>query len=162
MKTDEFVIPNTNMEEIKFRVKSWLSSYEGNDYFMEVLSERHIKISKTKQDPKICVYGCCTYCIGTFLGVIFIMSIYLGSIIATMNAIFGLVLILVMVEPIFVAWFCLKPNKVEFNARFSYEEPIRVIIVASGNMFESSRHDYQSFLHSLNPSSSDTGIGLSY
>ena len=67
-----------------------------------------------------------------------------------------------MIMPIFVGWFCLKPNKVEFDVRFSNEEPIRVIIVASGNMFERYRHDYQSFISALNPSSSDTGIGLSY
>ena len=162
MKTDEFDIPNTTMEEIKYRVKSWLSSFQGNDYFMEVLSERHIKVAKPKQDPKICAYGCCTYIGGAFLGAFVLIGLSPGSYEAAFSLVFGYIFVLLMILPIFIGWFCLKPNKVEFDVRFSNEEPIRVMVVASGNMFESSRHDYQSFLAALNPSSSDAGIGLSY
>ena len=160
MYSNQFEIPNASMDEIKVRVKSWLASYEGTDYFMEIVNERHVKISKTKHDMKICGYGCATYCIASIGAPFLLIAAMPTSVTAAMSLILGYMLLIMMIIPIFMGLFCLKPNKVEFDVRFSHEYPIRVMIVASGNMLDKAQYDYDSFLNALNPGSFDPGIGL--
>ncbi len=160
MYTNQFEIPNASMEDIKIRVKSWLSSFEGTDYFMEIVNERHVKISKTKLDNKICGYGCITYCLATVGAPFILIAARPTNFTAAISLIFGYMLLIMMIIPIFMGLYCLKPNKVEFDVRFSHEHPIRVMIVASGNMLEKAQYDYDSFLNALRPGSFDAGIGL--
>ena len=55
---EEFVLPdNYSMGDIKQRVKNWQGSPYGTDYVMEVVSERHIILTKAKHDMKICCIG---------------------------------------------------------------------------------------------------------
>lgn len=78
----------------------------------------------------------------------------------SLSGVFSVVFIAVMILPLFTAWFCLFPNKVEFDLQFSGDDPIKVKVVASGNMLSKFESEYSSFLQALNPSYGDGGIGL--
>ncbi len=160
MYSEQFEIPNASMEEVKDRVKYWLSSFQGAEYLMEVVSERHVKISKTKHDLKICAYGCIVYII-SIAALPFIVFPMVTSPATALTMIFTYMLVILLVLPIFIGLFCLKPNKAEFDVRFSMEYPIRVMIVASGNMLKDSMYDYDGFKEALNPSGFVGGPGLS-
>lgn len=55
---DELTLPeNYSMEDIKSRVKSCLDSPMGSEYVMEVVHERHIILSKSKHDMRVCCAG---------------------------------------------------------------------------------------------------------
>ena len=156
--SSQFEIPNENLEQIKHRVKAWLSSYAHPDYFLEVISERHVKVSKVKHDTKICAYGCVTFFLAAFVGsFILIASFYRGG---DISMIFIYLFLVMMTMPFFTGWFCLHPNKIEFEVIFSNEYPIRVSVVASGNLLAAYQQDYYSFLKALNPSQESGGIDL--
>jgi uncharacterized membrane protein len=142
--SDEFTVPdNYSMEDIKHRVRSWLASPSGTDYVMEVVSERHVILTKSKHDLKICCYGCIAMIASIFL-LVFIMigiSFPMYSYAALMNAMMGYVAVIGVIMAITIAVFCLKPEKAVFEMRFGNEIPIQVYIHRSGEV-DKSAYEY--------------------
>ncbi|MFW9956275.1 MAG: hypothetical protein ACFFD3_17145 [Candidatus Thorarchaeota archaeon] len=156
--SSKFEIPNENLEQIKQRVKAWLSSFSHPDYALEVISERHVKISRVKHDLKICVYGCITMFVMAFAGAFVLIGAFYAS--RDISVVFIYLFLVMMTEPLFIGWFCLYPNKIQFEVTFSNEYPIKVYVIASGNLLEAYQQEYYSFLKALNPSQGSGGIDL--
>ncbi|MHA1964068.1 MAG: hypothetical protein ACXACG_01180 [Candidatus Thorarchaeota archaeon] len=155
---DEFTVPdNYSMEDIKRRVISWNSSHLGKEYIMEVKSERHIILTKAKHDMKICCYPC----IALLLGIPVLFMFMLSSPYAAMFGIFIYIGIVIVVEVISVYFFCLNPEKAEYDITFSHEMPIRVRVVGSGEIGKSA-HEYESLKDSLYGSRQDQGLGIEF
>ena len=71
MLTTEYEVPDVSMDDLKARVKSWLSEV-GHECIFQIVSDRHIILTKAKHDVKIfCCYPCIISMIGIF-GIIFI------------------------------------------------------------------------------------------
>jgi hypothetical protein len=156
--SNQFEIPNGNLEQVKQRVRAWLSSFANPDYSLEVISERHVKISRVKHNTMVCVYGCITTFIAAFAGAFMFVASYYAS--GDISVFFLYLFLVMMTEPLFIGWFCLYPNKIEFEVTFTNEYPIKVHVVASGNLLEAYQQDYYSFLKALNPSQESGGIDL--
>ena len=141
---DEITVPdNYSMSDIKYRVNSWLASPPGREYVMEVVSERHVILTKAKHDLKICCYGCVGMILSVFLLLAFMMTLPIYSYEAVLEAmgVYIAVIGVVMVIAVFV--FCLKPKKVTYEMRFGNEVPIQIRIRRSGDL-EKSIHEYNS------------------
>ena len=53
MRTTQFDLVDGDIQLVKQRVNSWISSYQGGDeYYLEVVDERHARVKKTKHDWK--------------------------------------------------------------------------------------------------------------
>lgn len=158
MRTTQFDLVDGDIQLVKQRVNSWISSYQGGDeYYLEVVDERHARVKKTKHDWKICCYGCCAYFALIFGGVFFLFGLPYE---AMLSGFLTYIFLAVMVIPLFIAWFCLYPNKVEFDIQFIGTNPVKVLVTASGNMLAQAEAEYQSFLRAINPSGSRAGIDL--
>jgi hypothetical protein len=147
-QSDEFTMPeNYSMEDVKHRVKSWLAYPPGNEYVMEVLSDRHVILTKAKHNMRICCYGCIAMIASIFLFVMIMLGINIPvySYEAMMNAVMGAVMIYIaiigVIMVVTVAAFCLKPEKAVFELRFGNDIPISVYIQRSGEL-EKSAHEY--------------------
>jgi hypothetical protein len=141
---EEFTVSeHYSMAEIKRRVNSWLNSHSGRDYVMEVVSERHVILTKAKHDMKICGYGCIGIILSSFLVVPFLMTVPFYSFEAIMNVMMGFVAIIGIIMSITVAFFCLKPEKAVFEMKFGIEIPIQIHIRRSGEL-QKSAYEYES------------------
>ncbi len=160
---DELTLPeNYSMEDVKSRVKSWLASPMGSEYVMEVVHERHIILSKSKHDMRVCCAGCVTTCVGSILVaaiVVAVVGIY--DYYAFMNAMMGGISIILVVMGIFVAIFCLRPQKAIIEMRFGTEIPIKVSIYRSGEL-EKSANEYMSLKNSIHRETGHAGPSLDY
>lgn len=149
--SDEFTVPdNYSMEDIKHRVRLWLASPSGTDYVMEVVSERHVILTKSKHDLKICCYGCIAMIASIFL-LVFIMigfSFPSYSYEAFLNAMMGYVAVIGVIMAITIAVFCLKPEKAVFEMRFGNEIPIQVYIHRSGEV-DKSAYEYAALKNAI-------------
>lgn len=155
---DEFTVPeNYTMDDIKRRVMSWNASHLGKEYIMEVISERHIVLTKAKHDMRICFYPC----IALLLGIPLLFMFVMASPYAALFGIFGYLALVIIVQVISVYFFCLNPKKAEYNITFSHEMPIRVRVVGTGEI-EKSAHEYQSLKDILYGGRSDQGVGLEF
>lgn len=154
--SDEFTVPeNYSMEDVKYSVKSWNASYLGKDYIMEVRSERHIILTKTKHDMRFCFYPCIALLLG-------IPLLFLMIMVSPFFAFFGIFLyigIVIIVQVFAVYFFCLKPEKVEYSITFTHDMPIHVRVTATGEI-DKSAHEYQTLKDSLYGGSSSQGQGL--
>ncbi len=141
---DEITVPdNYSMSDIKHMVKSWLASPPGREYVMEVVSERHVILTKAKHDLKICCYGCVGMIAGTFLFIPSLMTLPSYSYEALLGAMGGIIAVIGAIMAITIAFFCLKPEKAVFEMRFGNEVPIRIRIQRSGDL-QKSAHEYDS------------------
>lgn len=141
---DEFTVPdNYSMADIKHKVKSWLASPPGREYVMEVVSEKHVILTKAKHDMKICCYGCVGMILSIFLLIPFMMTLPTYSFEAVMNAMGAYVAVISVIMVITVAFFCLKPEKVVFEMRFGNEVPIQIHIRRFGDL-KKSAYEYES------------------
>jgi hypothetical protein len=152
---DEFTVPdNYSMEDIKRRVRSWNASPLGEDYIMEVKSDRHIILTKAKHDLKLCFLPC----IAPFAGIP-VLFLFIGA--GPSGFLFGLAVYLVLILTIEI-WavykFCLNPKKAVYEIMFSNEMPIRVHVYASGEI-AASAHEYRALRDSLYGGSGDQGMG---
>ena len=158
---DEFSVPdNYSMEDIKRRVMSWNASYLGKDYIMEVKSERHIILTKSKHDLKLCFYPC----IALLCGIPILFMFMMASPGAAIMGVFVYLGIVIVVEVISVYFFCLNPKKAEYSITFSHEMPIRVRVVGTGEI-AASAHEYKGLKDSIYGGSSgpsDQGLGIGY
>jgi hypothetical protein len=155
---DEFTVPeNYTMADVKHRVKSWNASYLGKDYIMEVKSEHHIILTKTKHDMKICFYPC----IALLLGIPLVFMFMMASPYAALFGIFTYVALVIIVEVVAVYLFCLNPKKAEYNITFSNEMPIRVRVTATGEIGMSA-HEYQGLKDSLYGGRMESGPGFDF
>jgi hypothetical protein len=135
---DEITVPdNYSMSDIKHKVKSWLASPPGREYVMEVVSEKHVILTKAKHDLKICCYGCVGMFLSVFLLVPFVMTLPTYSYEALLNVMGGYIAVIGVIMAITVAIFCLKPEKVAFEMRFGDEVPIKIRIHRSGELQKS-------------------------
>jgi hypothetical protein len=157
MRTTQFDLVDGDIELVKQRVNSWISSFSGADYYLEIISERHARIKKTKHDWKICCYGCVCYFVAIFGGVFMFMGLPYQS---ALSGLLSVIFIAIMIIPLFIGWFCLYPNKVEFDVQFIGSNPVKVRVVASGNMLAQAEAEYQSFLRAIGQYSSKSGIDL--
>ncbi|MHA3963330.1 MAG: hypothetical protein AM325_007290 [Candidatus Thorarchaeota archaeon SMTZ1-45] len=154
--SDEFSVPeNYTMEDIKYGVKSWNASYLGKDYIMEVISERHIVLTKAKHDMRLCFYPC----IALLIGIPLLFLIMMASPFLAIFGVFLYIGIVVVVEVIAVYLFCLKPKKVEYSITFTHDMPIHVRVIATGEI-GMSEHEYQGLKNSLHGGRSDPRQGL--
>ncbi len=141
---DEITVPdNYTMEDIKKRVKSWLVTPSGQEYVMEVVSEKHVILTKAKHDMKICCYGCVGMFLSVFLMIPFLITQPTYSYEALLNAMAGYVAVIGVIMAITVAFFCLKPQKAVFEMRFGNELPIKIQIHRSGEL-KKSAYEYES------------------
>ena len=141
---DEITVPdNYSMSDIKHKVKSWLASPPGREYVMEVVSERHVILTKAKHDLKICCYGCVGMILSTFLFIPFLMTLPSYSYEAIFGAMGGIIAVIGAIMAITIAFFCLKPEKVVFEMRFGNEVPIQIHIQRSGDL-QKSAYEYDS------------------
>ena len=141
---DEITVPdNYSMSDIKHMVKSWLASPPGGEYVMEVVSERHVILTKAKHDMKICCYGCVGMFASTFLLIPFLITLYPFTYEAILGAMGVIIAVIGAIMVITVAVFCLKPRKVTFEMRFGNEIPIQIRIRRSGEL-QKSAHEYDS------------------
>jgi hypothetical protein len=155
---DEFIVPdNYSMEDIKHRVKSWNASPLGEDYIMEVKSDRHIILTKAKHDLKLCFLPC----IAPFVGLP-ILFLFVAA--GPSGFLFGMAVYLVLILAIEI-WavykFCLNPKKAVYEIMFSNEMPIRIHVYASGEI-AASAHEYRALRDSLYGSSGDQGMGPNF
>ena len=149
--SDEFAVPdNYSMEDIKSRVKYWLASPMGNEYVMEVVSERHVILTKAKHDMKICCYGCVAMIASIFILVMIMIGFGfpMYSYIAFMNAMMAYVAVIGVIMALTVAVFCLRPEKAVFELRFGTKIPIQIHIYRSGEV-EKSAHEYASLKNAI-------------
>ncbi len=159
---DEFSVPdNYSMEDIKYRVRNWQASPTGADYVIEVVSERHIILTKSKHDMKICCVGCVVEFISTIVIVAFIFGTVGYDYNALMNAMAGVFGVIGVIMAIFVGLFCLRPEKAVFEMRFGNEMPIKVQIQRSGEL-QKSAHEYASLKSELHGDSQSGGPDLSF
>lgn len=156
---DEFSVPdNYSMEDIKHRVKSWQASPAGVDYVIEVVSEKHIILTKSKHDMRICCVGCAAELIGGFL----VVALMIGTMSYPydyndlMNAAAGAVGVIGVVMAIFIGIFCLRPEKAVIEMRFGNEMPIKIQIKRSGEI-QKSAHEYASLKTELSGTSQRGG-----
>ena len=155
---DEFSVPdNDTMDDIKRRVMSWNASYLGKDYIMEVVSERHIVLTKSKHDLKLCFYPC----IASLLGLPIVFMLFIASPYTALFGIFVYLAIVIIVQLIAVFMFCLNPKKAEYSITFSHEMPIRVRVVGVGEMHESA-HEYRGLKDGLHGGQGDQGLGIQF
>ncbi len=145
------------MDDIKRRVMSWNASYLGKDYIMEVKSDRHIILTKSKHDMKLCFYPC----IASLLGIPIMFMLLMASPYAALFAIFGYIAFVVIIQLVAVYRFCLNPKKAEYSITFSHEMPIRVRVVGLGEMQESA-HEYRGLKDSLYGGQGDQGLGIQF
>jgi hypothetical protein len=148
------------MEEVKSRVKSWLASGTGHEYVLEVVSERHIILTKAKHDVKIfCCYPCIISMIGVF--VIVFIAVRLPPLQAVYLICAGCVT-LVGLTMVIAAWqFFLNPKKVVFELKFSETVPIGVTIHSSSNYLSESRYEYDSLSSAVRGISDNGDLSLS-
>jgi hypothetical protein len=144
--SDEFVVSdNYSMEDIKHRVKYWLASPMGKEYLMEVVSDRHVILTKAKHDMKICCYGC----IAMIASIIVLVMIMVGfgfpmyNYAAFLNAMMAYVAVIGIIMALTVAVFCLRPEKAVFELRFGTDIPIQVYVQRSGEV-QKSAYEYAS------------------
>ncbi len=141
---DEITVPdNYSMSDIKRMVNSWLASPPGREYVMEVVSERHVILTKAKHDMKICCYGCVAMLVSTFAMIPFLMTLPPYNYEAMLGAVGVIIAVIGAVMAITVAVFCLKPNKAVFEMRFGNELPIQIRISRTGDL-QKSEHEYNS------------------
>ena len=148
---EEFTVPdNYSMEDIKHRVRSWQASPIGVDYVIEVVSERHIILTKSKHDMRICCVGCAAEIIGSFLVVAIIMGTvgYPFDYNELMNAVAGAIGVIGVIMAIFIGLFCLRPQKSIIEMRFGHELPIKIQIRRSGEI-QKSQYEYASIKSEL-------------
>lgn len=148
---EEFAVPdNYSMEDIKSRVRLWLASPYGTDYVMEVVSERHVILTKAKHDMKICCYGCVAMIASIFLLVFIMMGagFPLYNYAALLNAMMAYVAVIGVIMAITVAIFCLRPEKAVFELKFGTDIPIQVYIRRSGEL-DKSADEYASLKDSI-------------
>jgi hypothetical protein len=141
---DEFAVPdNYSMEDIKHRVKYWLASPLGKEYVMEVVTERHVILTKTKHDMKICCYGCIAMIASIFVLVLIMIGVGfpMYNYAAFLTAMMAYVLVIGIIMALTVAAFCLRPEKAVFELRFGTDMPIQVLVQRSGE-FQKSAHEY--------------------
>ena len=156
--TDEFTAPDSyTMDEIKRRVMSWNASPLGKEYIMEVKSEHHIILTKSKHDMRICFYPC----IAVLLGIPIIFMLLMASPYTSVFAIFGYLALVLVVEVISVYFFCLNPEKAEYSITFSHEIPIRIRVVGTGEIGKSA-YEYQTLKDSLYGGRHDQGLGIEF
>ncbi|MHA3963331.1 MAG: hypothetical protein AM325_007295 [Candidatus Thorarchaeota archaeon SMTZ1-45] len=160
---DELTLPdNYSMEDIKSRVKSWLASPMGSEYVMEVVHERHIILSKSKHDMRVCCVGCITTCASIILVVMIVIgTVGIYDYYALMNAMILAMGIVMMIMVIFVAIFCLRPQKAVIEMRIGNEIPIKVSILRSGEL-EKSAHEYFSLRNSIHREPGHGGPSLEF
>ena len=139
-------------------MNSWVASFSGADYYLETISERHAIVKRTTHDTKICCYGCIVF-LATIFASGFILSKLPSQV--TLSGYLSSIAIGVMVIPLFMGWYCLYPNKVEFDIQFIGQGPVRVRVTASGNMLAQTESEYQSFLRTISPLHGGSGIDLS-
>ncbi|MHA1964067.1 MAG: hypothetical protein ACXACG_01185 [Candidatus Thorarchaeota archaeon] len=141
---DEFTVSeNYSMADIKHKVRSWLASPPGREYVMEVVSERHVILTKAKHDMKICCFGCAAMIVSIFLFIPIVMTLPLYTYEALMNAVAGFIGVVGVIMAITVAIFCLRPDKAVFEMRFGNEIPIQIQIHRTGDL-QKSAHEYES------------------
>lgn len=157
MRSTQFDLVDGDIQRVKQQVNSWISSYRGADYFLEIVSERHARVKRVKHDWKICCYGCVCYFVAIFGGVFLVIGLPYQSI---FSGFLIFIFLAIMVIPLFIGWFCLYPNKVEFDVQFIGSSPVKVRVVASGNMLAQAESEYQSFLHAIGSHNSKSGIDL--
>lgn len=148
---DEFTVPeHYSMEDLKHRVRSWQASSAGADYVIEVVSERHIILTKSKHDMRICCVGCAAELIGTFLVIMVIMGTmsYPYDYNDFLNVAVGLVGVVGVIMAIFIGLFCLKTHKSVIEMRFGHEIPIKIQVRRSGEI-EKSQYEYRSIKSEL-------------
>ena len=158
MSTTEYEVPDASMDDLKARVKSWLSEV-GHEYILQIVSYRHIILTKAKHDVKI---FCCYPCIISMIGIIPIVFISLTlPIVQAISLIFFGSIALVGLVMVVSAWqFFLNPKKVVFEVRFSEGVPINVSIHASGNLLSESRYDYDSLNSAILGTRVDSGVSI--
>jgi hypothetical protein len=155
---DEFTVPdNYSMADVKSKVKAWNASPYGADYVMEVKHDRHILLTKTKHDMKLCFVPC-------VVPFISIPVMFLGLGAGPAGFFFGFImwLIIVVVAELWAVYtFCLNPKKAEYEIMFSNETPIRVHVYASGEI-AASAHEYKALRDTLYGGTRDQGVGLEF
>ncbi len=155
---DDFQAPDyVTMDEIKRRVISWQRSYAGKDYVLQVKSERHVILTKTKHDLKVCCYPCIIIVLSAFVIVMFPIYSYAFALAIT----FGYIAFIMIVMIVAYGYFFLNPKKAEYTLMFSYETPINIRIHARGAIAESA-HEYQSLKSSILGGRQEPGPGLVY
>ncbi|RDE15318.1 MAG: hypothetical protein C4K48_04550 [Candidatus Thorarchaeota archaeon] len=163
MSTTRFDIANAGLEEVKRRVNTWLTTAEALDYYLEKIDDRHVKVIKSKQDTKYCVYGCVGLCATMLLGIV--AAITFAAYMGPAGVLFAVIVILVgafTCMPISYGYFFLKPNKVEYALTASGEYPVHIAVTASGNLLPQCEHEYNSFLNALSPGHPDAGPGIAF
>ena len=140
---DEITLPdNYSMADIKYRVNSWRASFTGKDYIMEVISEKHVILTKAKHDLKICCYGCVAMIASIFLLIPLLIGMsYPPSYTAFMNIMIGYVAVIGVIMVITAGIFCLRPEKAVIELRFGDEMPIHVYVRRSGEI-QKSAYEY--------------------
>ncbi len=140
---DEITVSESiSMEDLKYKVKSWLASSYGRDYVMEVVSERHVILTKAKHDMKVCCYGCICMILSVFLTIPLFMFTVPYNEQAFMGAIMAYMGLIGVIMAVTAAIFCLKPEKAVFEIRFGSDIPIRVHIHRSGEI-QKSAYEYE-------------------
>jgi hypothetical protein len=157
MHTTQFDLVDGDIELVKQRVNSWVSSSNGIDYYLEVISDRHAKIKRTKHDWKVCCYGCILYFVAIIVSIFMAMGLPYETM---LSGLLTYLMLAILVIPLFVGWFCLYPNKVEFDVQFVGSNPVKVLVTASGNILAQSESEYQSFLRAIGSRGSRSGIDL--
>jgi hypothetical protein len=151
MSTTQFEIADADLPEIKRRVNCWITRAEAKDYFLQVIDDRHVKVIKTKQDTKVCIYGCVGTCAAFFIGIFMVVGL-----------IFIIVGILLVGMVLTYWYFFLNPDKVEYDVVVVGGYPSHVTITASGKLLPECQYEYESFLNEINPSHSYGGPGLAF
>ena len=126
---------------------------------MEVVSERHVILTKAKHDLKICCYGCVGMILSGFLLVPLLMTLPSYSYEAIFGAMGGIIAVIGAIMAITIAFFCLKPAKVVFEMRFGNEVPIQIRIQRSGDL-QKSAHEYDSLKAAIGGGRHDQGLGI--
>ena len=158
MLTTEYEVPNVSMDDLKTRVKSWLS-VEGHEYVLQIVSDRHIILTKAKHDVKIfCCYPFLVSMIGIFVIISISLSLPFAQAVSLMFL--GSIALVGFVMAVSAWQFFLNPKKVVFEVRFSEGIPITVSIHASGNYLSKSRYDYDTLNSAILRTSVDHGVSL--
>jgi hypothetical protein len=161
--TKEFEIANAGLQDVKHGVNVWLTTAPAVDYFLEVVNDRHVKVIKTKQELKICLYGCIGSCVVVFIAVFAAAGLAFSMGPAGMAVMVVIIIVAAFGSMLLTyGYFFLNPKKVEYDLIATGEYPVHIKLTASGNMLPQCQGEFNSFLNALGPSFPETGPGIGF
>jgi hypothetical protein len=142
-KVDEFTVPgNLVFDDVKERIRFWLKTGVGNEYQFRLITEEDVSVTRTKHDFRVCVIPC----IVTPLVVALMIASIAIIMISPQNSLmvmFGFIAVIMISYVAAIGYFCLKPQEVTFELRFSRGVPITITVGGEGEIIRA-RGDYES------------------